>query len=37
MEGILVAKNSDCSLVVSVELIRRSIALRVQGYDVCPV
>jgi transcription antitermination factor NusG len=37
IEGILIAKNSDCSLIVSVELIRRSIALRVQGYDVCPV
>ena len=36
IEGILAAKNSDCSLIVSVELIRRSVALRVQGYDVCP-
>ncbi|HXN74162.1 MAG TPA: UpxY family transcription antiterminator [Candidatus Acidoferrales bacterium] len=35
--GILVGRNSDCSLVISVELIRRSIALRVQGYEVCPV
>ena len=37
IEGILVAKSSDSSLIVSVELIRRSIALRVQGYDVYPV
>lgn len=35
--GILVGRNSDCSLVISVELIRRSIALRVQGYEICPV
>jgi transcription antitermination factor NusG len=35
--GILVGRNSDCSLVVSVELIQRSVALRVQGYEVCPV
>jgi transcription antitermination factor NusG len=35
--GILVGRNSDCSLVISVELIQRSVALRVQGYEVCPV
>lgn len=35
--GILVGRNSDCSLVISVELIRRSVALRVEGYEVCPV
>lgn len=34
IEGILVAKNSDRSLVVSVDLIRRSLAIRVAGYDV---
>src|ERR1700689_2279346 len=35
--GILVGRNSDCSLVISVELIQRSVALRVQGYAVVPV
>ena len=37
LEGILVAKNSDQSLVVSVELIQRSIAVRIDGYDVEPI
>ena len=35
--GILVGRNPDCSLVISVELIQRSVALRVQGYAVVPV
>jgi transcription antitermination factor NusG len=34
VEGILVAKNSDQTLVVSIELIQRSIAVRIDGYDV---
>jgi transcription termination/antitermination protein NusG len=34
MEGILAARNADRSLVVSVELIRRSVAIRLAGYDV---
>ena len=34
VEGILVAKNSDRSLVVSIELIQRSVAVRIDGYDV---
>jgi transcription antitermination factor NusG len=34
LEGILVAKNSDQSLVVSVEMIQRSLAVRIDGYDV---
>jgi hypothetical protein len=29
-----VAKNSDRSLVVSIELIQRSVAVRIEGYDV---
>jgi transcription antitermination factor NusG len=37
VEGLLVAKNSDRSLVVSIELIQRSVAVRVEGYDVEPV
>jgi transcription antitermination factor NusG len=36
VEGILVAKNADRSLVVSVELIRKSVAVRIAGYDVEP-
>lgn len=35
--GILIGRNPDYSLVISVELIQRSVALRVQGYEVCPV
>lgn len=37
IEGILLARQSDCSLVVSVGLIQRAVALRVDGYDVEPV
>jgi len=36
VEGILVGKNFDRSLVVSVELIQRSVAIRLDGYDVEP-
>jgi transcription antitermination factor NusG len=34
VEGILVGKNRDRSLVVSIELIQRSVAVRIEGYDV---
>jgi transcription termination/antitermination protein NusG len=34
IEGILVAKNNDMSLVVSVRIIQRSLAIRVAGYRV---
>jgi transcription antitermination factor NusG len=34
VEGILVRQGDDRSLVVSVELLRRSISIRIQGYDV---
>jgi transcription antitermination factor NusG len=37
LEGILVAKNSDQSLVVSIDMIQRSRAVRIDGYDVEPV
>ena len=37
LEGILVAKNSDQSLVVSIDMIQRSVAVRIDGYDVEPV
>lgn len=34
MEGILVRQGTDQSLVVSVQLLRRSVSIRVEGYDV---
>jgi transcription antitermination factor NusG len=34
VEGILVARNSDRSLVVSIDLIQRSVSMRIDGYDV---
>ena len=34
VEGILVSKNDDLSLVVSIELIQRSMSVRIDGYDV---
>jgi transcription antitermination factor NusG len=34
VEGILVQQREDRSLVVSVELLQRSVAIRVEGYDV---
>ena len=37
LEGILVAKNSDQSLVVSIDMIQRSVAVRIDGYGVEPV
>jgi len=36
-EGILVGRESDRSLVISVELIQRSVAIRLQGYELEPV
>jgi hypothetical protein len=37
LEGILVAKKSDQSLVVSIDMIQRSVAVRIDGYGVEPV
>jgi transcription antitermination factor NusG len=37
VEGILQEQNSDLSLVVSVELIQRSLAIRVTGYELEPI
>jgi transcription antitermination factor NusG len=37
VEGVLVTQNADQSLVVSVELIQRSISVRLHGYDLKPV
>jgi transcription antitermination factor NusG len=36
-EGILVGQESDRLLVISVELIQRSVSIRLQGYEVEPV
>jgi len=37
VEGILVARDGDQTLVVSIEAIQRSLAVRIEGYDVEPV
>jgi transcription antitermination factor NusG len=37
LEGTLVGRNSDQSLVVSIDMIQRSIAVRIDGYGVEPV
>src|SRR5580704_7926915 len=37
LEGILVSRNGDRSLVISVEAIQRSLAVRVEGYEVEPI
>jgi len=34
VEGTLVGRNGDRSLVISVELIQRSLAIRIEGFDV---
>jgi transcription antitermination factor NusG len=34
VEGILVRKGSDQSLIISVELLRRSVSILVEGYDI---
>lgn len=37
VEGILVSRNGDRTLVISVDAIERSLAVRIEGYDVEPV
>jgi transcription antitermination factor NusG len=37
LEGILVARNGDRTLVLSVDAIQRSLAVRIEGYDVEPL
>jgi transcription antitermination factor NusG len=37
LQGILTAVNGDQTLVVSVELIQRSLAIRIAGYKVEPI
>lgn len=34
VEGILISKDSERNVVVSVELVRRSVAVRISGYDL---
>jgi len=34
MEGILVSRNGDSALVISVDAIQRSLAVRLEGYEV---
>jgi len=37
IEGILQARNGDSTLVISIDAIQRSMAVRIEGYDVEPV
>lgn len=37
VEGILVARDGDRTLVVSVDVIQRSLAVKIEGYQVEPV
>jgi len=37
LEGVLIQKNGDNTLVVSVDAIQRSLAVRIDGYHVEPV
>ena len=34
VEGILLAKNDDLSLIISIQLIQRSLSIRISGYQV---
>lgn len=36
VEGILTGRNGDATLVVSINAIQRSLAVRIEGYDVEP-
>jgi len=37
LEGVFVSQNGDDSLVISVDAIQRSLAVRINGYNVDPV
>jgi transcription antitermination factor NusG len=37
VEGVLVSRSGDATLVISVDAIQRSLAVRVEGYEVEPV
>jgi len=34
VEGVLASQGKDQSLVISVELLQRSVSIRVEGYDI---
>jgi hypothetical protein len=36
IEGILVGRNGDRTLVVSIDAIQRSLSVRIEGYDLEP-
>jgi hypothetical protein len=36
VEGVFVSENGEGSLVISISAIQRSIAVRIEGYDVEP-
>jgi len=37
VEGVFLSENGDHSLIISVEAIQRSMAVRIDGYDIEPV
>lgn len=37
VEGVLLSRNGDRTLVISVDAIQRSLAVRIEGYDVEPL
>jgi|SRR5208282_2635499 len=37
VEGIFLSENGDHSMVISIDVIQRSMAVRIDGYDVTPV
>ena len=37
VEGVFLSENGDRSLIISIEAIQRSMAVRIDGYDVEPV
>ena len=37
VEGVLLSADGDRTLIISVDAIQRSLAVRVEGYDVEPL
>jgi len=37
IEGLFLAENGDHSLIISIDVIQRSMAVRIDGYDIEPV
>jgi len=37
VEGILVSRTGERSLVISLDAIQRSLSVRIEGYDVEPI